>query len=134
MDRDDDKTPDDLDDIGLNAHIEPHPPGQKWPDYVWVKFPADGAPAGGLAYCARSPEGERNLERKVRPTAATSATALPLLLTVEEVAGILRTSRGAIYSKVERGLLPGLVRDGSRILFHRDELLRSLTPRTGGRR
>lgn len=39
------------------------------------------------------------------------------LLTVDEVAALLRTTRKAIYTKVERGVLPGVVRDGKRLLF-----------------
>ena len=53
----------------------------------------------------------------------TDVEQLPFLLTVEEVAALLRTSRKAIYSRVERGLLPGVVRDGRRVLLHRDDLL-----------
>jgi excisionase family DNA binding protein len=53
---------------------------------------------------------------------------LPYLLTVDEVAGLL-TSRKAIYSRVERGLLPGVVRDGRRVLLLRDDLLHWITER-----
>lgn len=35
-----------------------------------------------------------------------------LLLTVDEVGSLLRTSRKAVYAMVERGLLPGTVRMG----------------------
>jgi excisionase family DNA binding protein len=54
---------------------------------------------------------------------------LPYLLTPEEVASLLRTTRKAIYARAERGLLPGVVRDGRRLLVLRDELLRSLGER-----
>jgi excisionase family DNA binding protein len=50
----------------------------------------------------------------------------PLLFTVDEVAGILRTSRKAIYAMAERGQLPGLRRVGRRLLVRREELLRWL--------
>jgi excisionase family DNA binding protein len=43
----------------------------------------------------------------------------PSLLTVEEVAAFLRTTKDAIYHKVERGQLPGVVRMGKRLLFRR---------------
>ena len=46
----------------------------------------------------------------------------PLLL-VTEVADLLRTSRKAIYSMIERGQLPGVTRIGKRVLFRRDDLL-----------
>lgn len=45
------------------------------------------------------------------------------LLTVEEVADLLRTSAKAIYALVERGQVEGVVRLGRRVLFRRDVLL-----------
>lgn len=45
------------------------------------------------------------------------------LLTVPEVAGVLRTSPKAVYSMVERGQLPGVTRLGRRVLIKRSELL-----------
>ena len=70
---------------------------------------------------------------------ATSTAELPLLLTVDEVAGLLRTSVDGVYARIERGqLVDGVVRDGRKLLFHRDRLLRSLERaadgRQGGRR
>jgi excisionase family DNA binding protein len=50
----------------------------------------------------------------------------PFLLTVPEVASLLRTSRKAIYCLIERGQLAGIVRVGRRVLVRRDVLLRSL--------
>jgi excisionase family DNA binding protein len=47
----------------------------------------------------------------------------PVLLTPNEVAEILRTSRKAIYSMVERGQLPGIVRIGRRLLLREEALL-----------
>ena len=51
---------------------------------------------------------------------------LPPLLTVPEVAKLLRTSPKAVYASVERGLLPGVTRIGRRLLIRRDVLLRWL--------
>lgn len=48
---------------------------------------------------------------------------LPALITVDELAALLRTSRKAIYGRVARALLPGVVRDGRRLLFDRDDVL-----------
>ena len=45
------------------------------------------------------------------------------LLTADEVAALLRTSRKAIYAMAERGLLPGVVRIGRRLLVRRDDLV-----------
>jgi excisionase family DNA binding protein len=47
----------------------------------------------------------------------------PVLLTVGEVADLLRTTRRAIYVMVERRQLPGLIRIGRRVLFRADDLL-----------
>jgi hypothetical protein len=54
---------------------------------------------------------------------------LPLLLTAAETASLLRTTRKAIYTRAERGLLPGAIHDGHRLLVNRDELLRYLEER-----
>ena len=45
------------------------------------------------------------------------------LATVTDVAGWLRTTPKAIYTMVERGQLPGVVRVGRRVLFDESELL-----------
>jgi excisionase family DNA binding protein len=45
------------------------------------------------------------------------------LLTAEEVAAILRTTRKAVYKMAERGLLPGVIRIGRRLLVRSDLLL-----------
>jgi excisionase family DNA binding protein len=47
----------------------------------------------------------------------------PMLLTPTEVAVLLRTSRKAIYTMVERAQLPGVVRIGRRVLVREDTLL-----------
>jgi excisionase family DNA binding protein len=65
------------------------------------------------------------------------APSLPYLLTVVEVAELLRTTRKAVYSRIERGLLPGVVRDGRRVLLLRDDVLSWIAERratSGGSR
>ena len=47
----------------------------------------------------------------------------PALMLVGEVAAFLRTSPKAIYAMIERGLLPGVVRIGRRVLIQQDDLL-----------
>ena len=48
---------------------------------------------------------------------------LPELLTPDEVADLLRTTRSAVYAMAERGQLPGQTRIGRRLLFRRDALV-----------
>ena len=50
------------------------------------------------------------------------ATVLPTLLTVDEVAGLLRTTPKAIYAMAERAAIGGIVRVGRRLLFEQDGL------------
>jgi excisionase family DNA binding protein len=60
---------------------------------------------------------------------SAAVTSLPVLLTVDETADLLRTTRKAIYALVERGQLAGVRRLGRRVLVDRAELLDSLTER-----
>jgi excisionase family DNA binding protein len=55
-------------------------------------------------------------------TSRQTAT-LPTLLTIDDVARVLRTSRGAVYAMAARGQLPGLTRIGRRVLIRADALL-----------
>lgn len=48
---------------------------------------------------------------------------LPYLLTVPEAAALLRTTPKGVYTRIERRLLPGVVRDGRRVLLLRDDVL-----------
>ena len=50
-------------------------------------------------------------------------TRMPVLLTPTEVAGLLRTSRKAVYTMIERDQLPGIVRIGRRVLVREDALV-----------
>ncbi len=56
----------------------------------------------------------------------TSPSDLPFLLTVADVAALLRTTPKAIYIMVERHQVEGVVRIGKRLLFRRDDVLRWL--------
>ena len=49
--------------------------------------------------------------------------SMPVLLTVNDVAVLLRTTRRAVYAMIERRQLPGLVRIGRRVLLRADDLL-----------
>lgn len=57
---------------------------------------------------------------------STRELASPLLLTVDEVAALLRTSRKAVYSMIGRAQLPGVQRIARRVLIRRSELVRWL--------
>lgn len=47
----------------------------------------------------------------------------PLFMTPDEVAALLRTTRKAVYTMIERGLLPGVTRVGRRVLIRTEVLL-----------
>jgi len=53
-----------------------------------------------------------------------------VLLTVDDVADVLRTTRRAVYAMVERRQLPGIVRIGRRVLVRADELLHWLNQKS----
>ena len=53
----------------------------------------------------------------------TGSNVPPVLLTADETADLLRTSRKAIYVMAERGQLPGVTRIGRRLLVRRDALV-----------
>jgi excisionase family DNA binding protein len=55
---------------------------------------------------------------------------LPTLLLPGEVAELLRTSRKAVYSMIERGQLPGVVRLRRRVLVREADLLEFLRHHT----
>ena len=58
-----------------------------------------------------------------REASSGTGEVLPLLMTVDEVAALLRTSRKAIYAMIERGQLPGVTRIHRRVLVRSAELV-----------
>jgi excisionase family DNA binding protein len=49
------------------------------------------------------------------------------MMTIEEAAEVLRTSPRALYMRIRRGAMPGVVRIGSRrLMVKTDEFLREL--------
>jgi excisionase family DNA binding protein len=70
---------------------------------------------------ATESQADRDKERRAGSTTSPSSLdALPPLLTIEEVAAVLRTSRKGIYAMAERRQLPGLTRIGRRLLVVRE--------------
>ena len=55
--------------------------------------------------------------------ASLDCSSLPVLLTVDEAATLLRTTRRAIYAMIERRQVPGVIRIRRRVLFRADDLL-----------
>ncbi|MDP2318241.1 MAG: helix-turn-helix domain-containing protein [Acidobacteriota bacterium] len=62
----------------------------------------------------------------MRPNPTSGGVDMPALLTVDEVADLLRTTRTAVYAMVARGQLPGVTRLGRRVLIRADELVKWL--------
>jgi len=81
----------------------------------------------------RRPEGwldrqpRRTKEAEDRPTDDSAGVAgLPILLSADEAADLLRTSRRGIYVMVARDQLPGVTRIGRRMLIRSRDVLRWL--------
>lgn len=59
----------------------------------------------------------------MKPHLTSGRVVMPTLLTVDEVADLLRTTRTAVYALVARGQVPGVTRLGRRVLIRADELV-----------
>ena len=67
--------------------------------------------------------GETN-EARANVAERQTRAAAHLYMTVPEVAELLRTTKTAIYTMVQRGQLPGVRRVGRRILVRRSAVVR----------
>jgi excisionase family DNA binding protein len=70
------------------------------------------------------------MKTHTRSSETDTASHLPRLLTTAEVADLLRTTRKAVWSMVERGQLPGVVRIGRRVLINRAAMVEWLAARS----
>lgn len=61
--------------------------------------------------------------RRTAPAEQSAESTLPLLVTVDEAAVLLRTTPRAIYAMVARGQLPGVTRIRRRVLLRAEDLL-----------
>ena len=64
---------------------------------------------------------------RLRPAPAE----LPRLLTVDEVADLLRTTRRAVYTRIRRGSIPGVIRLSRRLLIDGGALVEWIEARRG---
>ena len=75
-----------------------------------------------LTTAGRASRGHRGLEQSISSD-EHQRTGFPVLLTVDEAAALLRTTRRAIYAMIERRQLPGVIRIRRRVLLRADDLL-----------
>ena len=87
-----------------------------------------------LSTIGRVADGRRK-GKEISHAAELGRPGLPVLLTIDETANLLRTTRRAIYAMIGRRQLPGVIRVHRRVLLRADDLLdwldqnRALSPK-----
>jgi excisionase family DNA binding protein len=76
------------------------------------------------------PENGTHTRRVSDRESGPGSQSMPMLLTVDDAAEVLRTTKRAIYAMVERRQLPGIIRIGRRVLFRGDLLLHWLNQKS----
>ena len=75
-----------------------------------------------LSTVGQSVAGRLKAEKSRQPV-EPRRPGVPVLLTIDETADLLRTTRRAIYAMIGRRQLPGVVRVRRRVLLRADDLL-----------
>jgi excisionase family DNA binding protein len=76
------------------------------------------------------PENGTHTHRASTDESGAGMRSMPMLLTVDDAAELLRTTKRAIYAMIERRQLPGIIRIGRRVLFRGDVLLHWLNQKS----
>lgn len=96
------------------------------------RAPDDGETAnGGWPVTVRfsDVEGFADALERARAQAAEAAQAPAILINAPEAARLLGISVDALYMRISRGQVPGIVKTGRRTQFHRERLIASLAKR-----
>jgi len=81
---------------------------------------------------AQAPQsGARRTLKRRRVEHSMDVHEMPILLTVDDAADLLRTTRRAIYAMLERRQLPGVIRIRRRVLIRSADLLDWLDQKRG---
>ena len=94
-----------------------HRPGRCGEGPLLAATASYAQPSGSSAIAPRCSRGASRV---------SSTSPLPVLLTADETADLLRTTRIAVYAMVARRQIPGVTRLGRRVLFRTQDLLQWL--------
>lgn len=104
-------------------HHRTNPPTKPGADPVTTSTTRRRRPARSTSPITSRPTAPTSPPPPPAPTTILAAPPVPHLLTIDEVAGHLRTSRKAVYALIRRGTLPGVIRLPRRLLVDRAVLV-----------